>query len=148
VDVHGVALSDQPGRATLSVPIWGREHMTGHATLEAHADHHETLEVVTRTLDEFGTAPSLIKIDTEGHELSVLEGASRTVEAHRPVLLLEVDFRHAPGRRAALLRWLEQRRYVAHYVAGDRLTRVELGDRDPNPLPVDRYVFNWFFLPA
>jgi FkbM family methyltransferase len=40
-------------------------------------------------LDERGLIPGLIKIDVEGHELSVLRGARRTLESSRPALILE-----------------------------------------------------------
>ena len=44
-----------------------------------------------RPLDDFGLANvSLIKIDVEGHENPVLEGAARTIAANRPVVVLEI----------------------------------------------------------
>ena len=54
------------------------------------------------TLDQFFTgdrkAPNFIKIDVEGHELAVLEGAQRTLERYRPTLLVECEARHHPDR--------------------------------------------------
>jgi GNAT superfamily N-acetyltransferase len=38
---------------------------------------------------EAGAYPSLIKIDTEGSDLSVLRGAVQTIAAHRPVVVFE-----------------------------------------------------------
>jgi FkbM family methyltransferase len=63
----------------------------------------ETEEVVASTLDEVIDAcdvrsVSMIKIDVEGAELDVLAGASSTIAAHRPVLLVEVN---DPDRLAA-----------------------------------------------
>ena len=44
-----------------------------------------------RPLDDFGLANvSLIKIDVEGHENDVLEGAQRTIAENRPVVVLEI----------------------------------------------------------
>jgi FkbM family methyltransferase len=40
--------------------------------------------------------PNFVKIDVEGHELAVLEGARRTLETHRPTLLIECEARHRP----------------------------------------------------
>jgi hypothetical protein len=37
---------------------------------------------------------SFIKIDVEGHELSVLEGGVRTIANNRPVLWVEIEQRH------------------------------------------------------
>ncbi|HEX5472603.1 MAG TPA: FkbM family methyltransferase [Lacipirellulaceae bacterium] len=41
--------------------------------------------------------PNFIKIDVEGHELAVLEGAHRTLESHHPTILVECEARHRPN---------------------------------------------------
>lgn len=53
----------------------------------------ETVSVVSITLDwllEQGVAPDVLKIDVEGAELSVFEGAKRMLAGARPVILCEV----------------------------------------------------------
>ena len=42
-----------------------------------------------------GEAPDLIKIDVEGMEIKVLSGLEKTISAHRPVILIEVDEENA-----------------------------------------------------
>ena len=54
--------------------------------------------------------PDALKIDVEGHELSVLRGASATIETHRPLVVVEVHGTadaHATQVRA----WLTERGY-------------------------------------
>lgn len=58
-------------------------------------------------------SPDGIKVDVEGHELAVLRGATRTIEASRPLLVVEV---HGVGDRDAgdpetLHHWFETREY-------------------------------------
>jgi hypothetical protein len=52
------------------------------------------------TLDDFFAAkqrfPDFLKIDVEGHELAVLEGAKRILQRHRPAVLVECETRHRP----------------------------------------------------
>jgi hypothetical protein len=52
------------------------------------------------TLDAFFASqdrgPDFIKIDVEGHELAVLEGARQTLQSRRPALLIEIEARHRP----------------------------------------------------
>jgi FkbM family methyltransferase len=52
-----------------------------------------TTSVPMRTVDslsrEFATMPTLMKIDVEGAERRVLEGARESIRNHRPVLLME-----------------------------------------------------------
>ena len=52
----------------------------------------ETIQVQTRRLDDYidhSQAPAIVKIDVEGHEPTVLRGARRTLDIHRPVILDE-----------------------------------------------------------
>jgi FkbM family methyltransferase len=57
--------------------------------------------VELRSLDSFGfEGVSLIKIDVEGYELPVLDGAAETIRRNRPVLVVEIlggyDYETAP----------------------------------------------------
>ena len=38
----------------------------------------------------------VVKIDTQGHEVSVMRGAERTLKQHRPVVIFELDYRFGP----------------------------------------------------
>jgi len=97
VSVHSVALSSHPGSANLHIPIdaAGVEHDAS-ASIEstgfAHARH---APVSLQTLDSFEfEGVTLIKIDVEGHEYSVIDGATETLKVWRPALLVEIEQRH------------------------------------------------------
>jgi FkbM family methyltransferase len=66
--------------------------------------------VQTCTLDalipDYPTPISVIKIDTEGHELVVLAGADSLISRDRPTILLETPV------SAAIIDWAERRRYL------------------------------------
>ncbi|PVA08840.1 FkbM family methyltransferase [Pelagivirga sediminicola] len=47
-----------------------------------------------------GETPDLIKIDVEGMEIKVLSGLEKTISAHRPVMLIEVDEQNAQAFEA------------------------------------------------
>jgi FkbM family methyltransferase len=105
VSVHGVALSNKSGTATLSIPFFPALRVTHHGLhrcAEAASVQKafqgvkcDRIQVITRRLDEFDLDNiGFIKIDVEGHELAVLEGAERTLERWRPVLLIEIDRQH------------------------------------------------------
>ena len=38
----------------------------------------------------------VVKIDTQGHEISVMRGVERTLRKHRPVVIFELDYRFGP----------------------------------------------------
>jgi FkbM family methyltransferase len=55
--------------------------------------------------------PRYLKIDVEGAELQVLEGASATVERNHPDILIETHDRFVSGVHKACRQWLEGRGY-------------------------------------
>jgi len=80
VTVHEMALSDHRGEAQLLIPRSGNRLSHGLASLERHAeklgDSVLRQSVPTAPLDAvIGEDVAFIKIDVEGHELSVLNGA-------------------------------------------------------------------------
>src|SRR5262245_19678308 len=103
VTVHPVALSSVPGAVKLRIPRAGSYLGLGQGTLEAmpvfHTDRCIEIDVRCSTLDLELQAPvGFIKIDVEGHELSVLEGGRELLRRDRPALMIEIvdraDLRH------------------------------------------------------
>jgi FkbM family methyltransferase len=99
--IHEVAASDHAGSAEFRVPIVGGTLMRGLGSLggsvQEIGDELETFRVPLATLDErLGDAPrvDVIKIDVEGEEDNVLDGADAVLRAHRPSLLIEMEQRH------------------------------------------------------
>jgi FkbM family methyltransferase len=94
-EVHELALSDRPGRGTFHVPLADDGmvlHLAG-SLKRTHAQfrRNRTYEVEIRALDEFGYADvRFIKVDVEGSEREVLDGARATIARSRPVMLLEL----------------------------------------------------------
>lgn len=84
--VAPVAVSASAGTATISL------RHSGTHSLEAHPGH-PTRQVQTVTLDGFaaqlGRGPDLMKIDVEGHEPAVIEGAWEMLTRCQPTLLME-----------------------------------------------------------
>jgi FkbM family methyltransferase len=74
-------------------------------------------EVSTVTLDDFvfrcGATPNSIKIDVEGAELSVLQGAREMLSQHRPALLLAT---HSPALRDQCLDLIADHGYVVRAI--------------------------------
>lgn len=104
--VEACALGAEPGEAMLRVPVMANgASASGFGTIGDFAmpfDREAGVGVPVRTLDSFAFADvGLIKIDVEGFEYRVLEGAMDTIERCRPNLLIELN--GGPERMAALL---------------------------------------------
>jgi hypothetical protein len=109
-------------------------------------------------LDEF-QLPSIgfAKIDVEGHEIAVLEGAKNTLSVHRPVLLVELEERHRKNSIADTISYLERLGYRGYFVRGAKVLPVSefnlASDQDLRTISsgvtresLGRYVNNFIFV--
>ncbi len=103
-EIREEAVGAQAGRARLLVveeASWSHLDSTG----RRHPDAREDLDVAVATIDALVAggelpAPDVLKIDTEGAELQVVEGMRETLERHRPTLICEL---HDTNERFAAL---------------------------------------------
>jgi FkbM family methyltransferase len=93
ITLNSQALSNRSGTALLI--------LKGSMSRLASETTAEGIEVETRTLDSFRLDLDLIKIDVEGHERQVLEGAIDTLTRCRPIVLCDhndaVTFQQVTG---------------------------------------------------
>lgn len=96
---------------------------------------HEVRPITVRctTVDQYvdrtGLIPRLMKIDTEGTEFMVLNGAIRTIKRHRPILLMEfnpVSAEKAGTSVQDLLRLLDDMGYHTRVVPAKRYGGYDL----------------------
>jgi FkbM family methyltransferase len=154
VHVSPIALSNESGQAVLRVPRHRRGGFSNQgASLSSVkvADGYEGVAIEARRLDDMDIADiGFIKIDVEGFEQAVLDGAQRTIARDRPVLLIEMEEAHtrqpiedAIARVESLgYRGLFLNRGILHPMDafdGDRHHRRAVSRQD--------YVFNFIFLP-
>lgn len=168
VTVKAEALSRSEGMGTLHVPMVGDSRVPGCATISDAAaalyDGAENVSVPVRTLDaSFVGEAGFIKVDVEGHEESVLDGACGTIERCRPNFVVEAVERLAPGCVRRIAAFFRDRSYDGFFQHGWRLLPVEsfetasmqraedypdvtatLAVRERPP----RFVYNFIYLPA
>lgn len=163
VSVHEIALSDQTGNAELFIPRADQELVYGLASLEAKhgaaEGHILSINVPTARLDAIVHQDvTFVKIDVEGHELSVLNGAVKLLEQSQPVFLVEAEDRHRAQATRSIFDFFESRSYRGFFlkegsaVPIDQFRSADL--QDANALLPDggrkagrSYVNNFFFFP-
>lgn len=94
--VHNVALSDTEAQVDYykfemhSVNSISLPTAKWHETKYGQSPKSET--VLTKCLDTFNIQPDLIKIDVEGLQHKVLQGATNTIQQHRPTMIIDSEF--------------------------------------------------------
>lgn len=166
LDIRPIALSNITGSAKLSIPVIDGVTVGGCATVSAEAaacyETHRLIDVRLDRLDEvYEGAVGFIKIDVEGHEQAVLDGASQTIARCLPRLLVEIQERMALGGLSRAKTFFAQFGYRGYYVHARRLQRIEQFSpsalQDPTNIPSltaslrkrppTNYVDNFIFLP-
>ena len=101
------AIGDHDGTVEFAVPVVTSARTdTGTARIGPACTGHDALQVSLRSLDSLAAEHDLaridlIKIDVEGHERQVLDGAAAVLSRNRPVLVIETGH-EAKGDRAAI----------------------------------------------
>jgi FkbM family methyltransferase len=167
VTVHELALSREVGIATLRIPLIDDAVVAGCATLAPWASQqypgYREITVATDLLDGvYDGEAGFIKIDVEGHEEAVLEGAGRTIARARPRILAEIDDRLAPGALQRITKSLAATGYRGFFVFQRSILPVDKFDKSvmqrakdaPDPTATlkhrerfSSYVYNFLFLP-
>jgi FkbM family methyltransferase len=163
VSVHEIALSDQSGNADLFIP-WDHDALVyGLASLEPRQVSSGQGVVSTRVpmnrLDAIvREGVAFVKIDVEGHELNVLNGAIELLEHSQPVFLVEAEDRHREQATRLLFEFFGQRSYRGYFIRNGcaypiQEFRVEELQDETVLLPDGgrrngkSYVNNFFFFP-
>jgi FkbM family methyltransferase len=164
VEVEAVALSDMEGEAKLRI----LERDEGRSTIErdnslAAADSSVTHELLvpTRRLDDYHLdAVGFLKIDVEGHELAVLQGASATIGRSLPLMLIEIEERHKPEAVGDVSEFLHHLDYEGYFILGGKIVAINqfdltrhqdarnIGGWETNWRREGVYVNNFFFVPS
>jgi FkbM family methyltransferase len=128
--IEPIALSDRAGEATLYIPVINGVNVGGCSSLsQSAATNYETHQAITaRTLrldDAYAGTVGFIKIDVEGHEQAVLDGAVATLRRCRPRLLVEIEERLAPGGIARTSAFITALGYRGYYIHAGELHGIE-----------------------
>lgn len=144
VHVHNIGAGSRPGQLTLQIPqLDGRPIGTRASFVPVQGDYTE-VQVQVTPLDDIGVRDvGFIKIDAEGFERDVLDGARRLIERDRPNMLIEIDpVRLSAADFAATFDAVEKLGYRGHYLEAGQLVRCNAGVQQARP---DKY--NFIFKP-
>jgi FkbM family methyltransferase len=163
VQIHEVALSDHEGDADLYTPQGDDGLVYGRASLEQQYEPSVKQLVATHVplarLDGVVHEDvSFVKVDVEGHELSVLHGAVDLITRCQPVFLVEAEDRHRAEATRSVFDFFRDKSYRGFFLWDDEVISIdhfnaeELQDADAllpdgGRKPGQAYINNFFFFP-
>lgn len=149
IQIEQVALSDREGNAELRMLVWdlGRSTIaTENSLIDADGSPTQTILVKKKALDSYClTKVGFIKIDVEGHEEAVLEGATTTINKSRCNLLIEMEERHCQGVIKRVNEFLEARSYEGFFLDENEIIRTTrfTNSIHQNPANIGGWKDNW-----
>lgn len=156
VTVHQSALSNSTGTVELRIPYRGDVELHGASTLEPGnplpgSTQIQTIPCTVERLDDvLRERVGFIKIDVEGHELAVLEGARRILGECKPVLLIESEKRHNSNAPENVFSYLAKLGYGGFFLKAGRPTMLSAFQASLHQNLEEHgqlYVYNFIFLP-
>jgi len=150
IKTHQIALSNESKKAKLLVPLGSKGYSNQGASLSSVkvSGDHKSVSVVACRLDDMDLGDiGFIKIDVEGFELEVLEGARETLARCRPNLIIEMEEKHTKRPLIELIETVCGYGYEAFALNGGVLTKFELAYASDHKDHFGKYLFNFIFLP-
>lgn len=144
IHLYNFALSNQSKTINLKIPIrnsnsnkeiFEEYYEMGRATIhnENNFENYENFKIKTKTIDElsFDNKISFIKIDVEGHELEVIEGAKNTIKNDKPILLVEIEKQYTKKEVAESINFINSLGYKSYFFdKKDLKSTTELNNLD------------------
>jgi FkbM family methyltransferase len=139
IEIYNIALSNKLGDVILRVPYRKKSffkknfedyYEIGLSTI--HQDNnlgnkdYENFTVKSSTLNNFSfnTKVGFIKIDTEGHEQLILEGATNILSNDKPNLLIEIEAKHRGNNVNETFYYLKNYGYKSYIFYKEKLTKI------------------------
>lgn len=152
--LHHAALSDQAGEFALRIPKTGKGRYSNQGASLNHdkvGDSYGEVMVETRRLDDEKLGKiGFIKIDVEGHEMAVLDGALETIQRDRPTLLIEMEQQHTGRAIEDDIKRVTDLGYRMLWLHRGMLNAADRFDGDAHHRAAasrEDYVFNFIFVP-
>jgi FkbM family methyltransferase len=151
VKVFQLGCGAQSGKATIKIPNnFGRLGLGSGSLVNTFLDFKK-LDIEILRIDDLNlTGIDFIKIDVEGYESFVLDGAIETIKKFRPIILIEIDWNMGNEYFDRLTKLVKDFDYRILSLTGNRFLEVAFSEFDSNKLNFHEsgYRNNFFLIPS
>ncbi len=153
IELYNLALSDSSGTTVLKLPLRSKSifkdnieelYQLGAASIHPNNEFNYSKKVNVRMekLDNINIKDiGFIKIDVEGHELEVINGARETIVKNKPVLLIEIEKRHSKRSVEETISKINHLGYECFFTQNNDLVSIK-------KLSNKNSVNNFYFMPV
>lgn len=157
VEIYNYALSNKDEKSKIYLPKLYGSYQHAYAGLDTNKNNNDyiSLDIETKPLDSFKFKNvDLIKIDVEGHEISVLDGALKTIRDYSPIIIIELEERHKKGIISECCKILiDELGYNGFYFDNNKLVNIadfsieknQQINQDGDVLDSKKYINNFIF---
>lgn len=140
INFYNIALGNTAGQIKMEQRL--SEYSRGDCIMVNGKSKHPTQSVKMQTIDSYNfTDVDIIKIDVEGSELMVLQGAEKTIKKYKPIIQCELRDSHTRRYGYRPLDLIKFMRSFKNYTVCDFNGKKIQGDKLPNA------VMDVFFVP-
>ena len=153
VNSYNIALSNKSGSVDLLIPKGSKGFSNQGASLSSIKvqGEHKSISIEAKCLDEYNFLDvDFIKIDVEGHEHEVIEGAQETINKFKPTMVIEMEEKHNQIPIEDQISSVEKLGYKCCVLINEKIIQIEEIDLNKfhrNPTDNDSYLFNFIFYP-
>ena len=153
VNSYNIALSNKTGSVDLLIPKGSKGFSNQGASLSSIKvqGEHKSISIEAKRLDEYNFLDvDFIKIDVEGHEHEVIEGARETIKKFKPTMVIEMEEKHNQIPIEEQISSVEKMGYQCCVFINETIMKIKEIDLDKfhrNPTNKDTYLFNFIFYP-
>ena len=153
VNTYNIALSNKSGSVDLLIPKGSKGFSNQGASLSSIKvqGEHKSLSIQAKCLDEYNFLDvNFIKIDVEGHEHEVIEGAKETIKKCKPTMVIEMEEKHNKIPIEDQISSVEKLGYQCYVLIKEKIIKIDEIDLHKfhrNPTNDENYLFNFIFYP-
>ncbi|MBK1856508.1 FkbM family methyltransferase [Verrucomicrobiaceae bacterium 5K15] len=138
-NIYKLALSNECSSQVIRIPCIDGDYYDTRATLNNHIEPNQSgakkITIDVSTLDQVVASLRLdrigfMKVDVEGHELELIEGATSTLKKFKPLILIEIESRHHSFPITEIFSTLENLGYSGYYINPASLCLIEISEFD------------------
>ena len=153
ITVHNIGLSNEIKNIDLKTPVIEGKEIYGLSSIKNNfKGNFKKRRIPIKILDNYNFKNvDLIKIDVEGNEYEVIQGAIKTIKRYKPNLIVEIEQRHSERNMKEIFDLIIKLGYRGFFLNGNSITNIKYFKYETHQKPYlhlpqsNKYVNNFLF---